>query len=820
MSNTNPSQPENSASEGPIAFVGTARPTRRRRLVRGLLYVLKTGLQPLIAIGAIIALAFGFGYAQKNGFFISADSEAGAEANEETDTEYVCPMLCVPPTKVPGRCPVCGMELEPRTVSGDPKDIYGLTIDPASRRLSNIKTVVATRVPLTKQINALGRIGYDETSEATISAYVDGRLEKLFVDFTGADVRKGEPLALLYSSDLYSSQVELLESKKAMETSESTRERVIESNKRMYESARRRLNEFGIPESRITEIEESGQANSRIKIVSPITGTVTEKFVVEGKYVSTGEALFQVVDLSTVWLIIELFPEDARYVRYGQNVIVSVQSRPGDVVKGRVAFIDPIVDATTRTVQVRVVIPNEAGLIRIGDYATATVQVDINPNGELLEAIYDPELAGKWISPNHPYIVRDQPGKCPECGVDLVPASQYGFVTYQSRQQGSVVVPRQAVLIAGKESVAYVETEPGRFEFRQVTVGPTSGELVSIVSGIQAGEIVVYNAAFMVDAAFNMSGKPSLIDPTRAQKKDETRQEFTPDQLTEITKAMSDLSTEDRVLAENQVICPVTEFALGSMGTPIKVSVSNRDVFICCEGCRDRLINDPDRYFAVLDSQSENTLSSDELMEIEKAFEGLSPEDRLLSEQQVICPVTEFHLGSMGPPIRIHIDGRDVMICCEGCRDRLTNDSKKYFTILDSQKGGARIGGSAADHSASEDEEVDRALESLSASDRALVIAQGYCPVADFRLGGMGTPLKVQLNGQPVFICCEGCREELLGKPDEYLARIEEYKKNGGKKLTELEAGQSKSIDHNLPQMTLPKMKLPQRDLPKMELPK
>ncbi|MCH2177633.1 MAG: efflux RND transporter periplasmic adaptor subunit [Mariniblastus sp.] len=640
-------------------------------------------LQPVIAVGAIVLLAVGFSVAQKNGYFLSADSQGEPGGVTQSDIEYVCPMLCVSPVKEPGRCPVCAMELKARIVSGDPKDLYGLTIAPAARRLSNIQTVMATSKPIKKTIKAFGKIAYDETSESTIAAYVNGRLERLFVDFTGAHVDRGQALAMIYSPDLYSAQVELLQARKALSEEPSDRQRIVDANRRMYESARQRLLEFGLPESQLQSLETSGKADSRIQITSPVSGTVVKKMVDEGEYLKTGTPILQVVDLSRVWLVVQLFPEDASLVRFGQQVDVVLQSQMGKEFTGRIAFIDSEINPQTQTIPVRVVIPNEAGLIRVGDYAEIRSEVPVDSSGGQLNELYDPQLAGKWISPRHPYIIRDEPGICPVCGEELLDASSLGFVEDPPGNQMAVVVPRESVLVSGDESVAYVETSPGHFEFRQVKIGPVAGEQVAIVSGIKSGEMVVANAAFMVDAAFNMSGKPSLIDPNRAAGKDESKQAAREIESAKIEQAFAQLDDTDRALARAQRLCPVTGFDLGSMGTPVKVIVQGKAVFMCCEGCRTRLLEEPDRYLEILKHghplKHEEPLTAKELEDIEKALQALSVIDRQLAEKQKYCPVAEMRLGSMGPPIKVDLQGVAVFVCCSGCRESLVENADKYL---------------------------------------------------------------------------------------------------------------------------------------------
>jgi len=138
--------------------------------------------------------------------------------------------------------------------------------------------------------------------------------------------------------------------------------------------------------------------------------------------------------------------------------------------------------------------------------------VPLGASGE----VYDADLAGKWISPMHPQIIRDEPGTCPICGMDLVPTSEYGYTGTPVPQPEVLVVPRRAVLMTGSTSLVYVETEPGRFELRPVKLGPLLRDEAVILEGIRAGELVAVNGTFLIDSQMQLAGKPSLLDPTRA----------------------------------------------------------------------------------------------------------------------------------------------------------------------------------------------------------------------------------------------------------------------------------------------------------------
>ena len=402
---------------------------------------------------------------------------------------------------------------------------------------------------------------------------------------------------MLYSPELYTAQTELLAAKRTTESSRGSLYSGILDSRNLVESVRQKLIDLGMTEQQLARIETTNEPVTRIELVAPIHGTVIAKLASEGDYVKTGQPIYRLADLSTLWLMLELFPEDAAAVRYGQQVVAEVQSRPGRKFSGRVAFVDPMVDPKTRTVGVRVVIPNADDRLTVGDYATAEIALPVTDSGDPQSDIYDADLAGKWISPRHPDIVEEQPGKCRVCGIDLVPASTFGFADEPISGREQLVVPRDAVLMAGNNSVVYVETSPGRFELRRVDLGPRFGDRIVLLSGVSEGEQVATNGNFLIDSQMQLAGNPSLIDPEKAQSSAPADEGMTP----KIVAAFAELSEEDRALAEKQRICPVTEMRLGSMGIPLKVDVDGRTVFICCEGCREPLLEESERFLAKLD---------------------------------------------------------------------------------------------------------------------------------------------------------------------------------------------------------------------------
>ncbi len=695
--------------------------------------LLRPLLGPALLLGAGALVIFGLGAAQRLGWISAGEPGEGDHEHAAAEGEevlYICPMMCTPPQLEPGRCPVCGMKLEVSTAGGGTGDERSIQIDPASRRVANIRTAKVQSEAVSRKIRAVGQISYDEGRLKTLAAYVDGRLDRLYADYTGVVVNRGDHLALLYSPELYTAQTELLSAKRAAERTQSSLYSGALDTADLQQSVRRKLIDLGMTEPQIAKLERTGQPVTRIELAAPIHGTVIDKLASEGDYVKTGQPIYRLADLSSVWLMLELFPEDAAAIRYGQRVTARVQSLPGTEFVGRVAFVDPTVDVKTRTIGVRVVIANPQRRLKVGDYATATVSVPIADPSASQTELYDPELAGKWISPRHPHVIEEAPGKCRRCGIELVPASTFGFVDYPPTGGEQLVVPRGAVLMAGDNSVVYVEVEEGRFQIRRVELGPSLGDRIVLLGGVRKGELVATNGNFLIDSQMQLAGNPSLIDPTRAGPI------LSPDEAAspEVIAALAELSEADRAAAQKQRICPVTEALLGSMGIPPKVDLAGRTVFICCEGCRKTLLDDPQKYLAKLDEAAAEPSAA------EPTGDG-GPQIDLppIGPIEIIGPTTE--LPTLEPPPAMEPPAMELPM-----------------------SGGTTDQG--------EDDEIAAALARLSPADRALARKQKNCPVADMPLGSMGTPIKVDVGGTPVFICCEGCRETLLENPAEYLDKL------------------------------------------------
>lgn len=614
-------------------------------------------MKPALFLIAGVLLIVALGTAQRLGWISAGGGGGGAKHQagpQEEDVLYICPMMCTPPLKEPGRCPVCGMELVPSSSGDGDGDNRSIEIDPASRRVANIRTVAVKSVGVSREIRVIGRLSYDEGKLKTLAAYVDGRLDRLYADYTGVVVNEGDVLALLYSPELYTAQTELLAAKRTTESQASSYSGTLDSRS-LLESTRQKLIDLGMTEKQVARIEETRHPVTRIELVAPIHGTVIDRLASEGAYVKTGQPIYRLADLSALWLMLELFPEDAAAVRYGQRVAAELQSLPGEEILGRVAFVDPTVDPKTRTVGVRVVIPNDDNRLRAGDYATAVIKVPLGDPDNLQTRIYDSELAGKWISPRHPHVVEDRPGKCSVCGIELVPASKFGYADEPIAERKHLVVPRDAVLMAGHSSVVYVEAEPGRFELRQVELGPSLGDQIVLLSGVSEGEQVATNGNFLIDSQMQLAGKPSLIDPEKAGSK-ESDETATP----EILAALAELSEEDRALAEKQRICPVTEALLGSMGVPPKVDVNGRTVFICCEGCRGPLLEDSEEYLAVLDESTDQDSESVDLPAMDMPSLGPIEAIEPVSDPSEDESLPQTDLPPLGPIEMIEPAGKEA----------------------------------------------------------------------------------------------------------------------------------------------------------------
>lgn len=410
----------------------------------------------------------------------------------------------------PGQCPICFMDLIPlEEESGGDESPRRLTMSARAAALADIQTSAVERKYATAKVRMVGTIVADETRVADITAWVGGRLDRLFVDYTGTTVRKGDHLVSLYSPDLIVAQTEYLRSIESAERASRLDPELAESQ---LQSAEEKLRLMGLLPRQLEEIRERGTPSDHLTVYSPIGGIVMEKHANEGAYVATGTKIYTVAELSVVWVYLHAYESDLPWLRYGQRVEFTTESRPGEVFEGRIAFIDPVLDEKTRTVRVRVNAANADGTLKPGMFVRAVVQGRLDAAGD----IFDPLLAGKWICPMHPEIVKEASDDCGICGMELVPAAKLGYSVAAETAGPALVIPATAPLITGKRAVVYVavpDTDRPAFEGREVILGPRAGDEYVVRRGLNEGERVVTNGNFKLDSALQIRAKPSMMNP-------------------------------------------------------------------------------------------------------------------------------------------------------------------------------------------------------------------------------------------------------------------------------------------------------------------
>lgn len=414
----------------------------------------KKVLIPLIIL--IVVAAAGGGY------FLWQEKWAGKGAKNgekaaQGPTQYTCPMHPFIIKDKPGACPICGMSLVPvkKAEAEQPKEkelemLEHVSLSPTQMVMANVATVKVDRMSLAKEISAVGIVQYDQSRQAKVTAWVAGRLDRLYVNTVGAYVSKGRPVAEVYSPDLVSAQQEYLLALKSREQfKNSPIQSISQGGEGLVASARQRLKLMGVKDHQIANLEKTGQPNIRLSIYTPLSGIVIEKIALEGQYVNVGDPLFNVADLSTVWVEAEVYENDFPFIKIGQKVDIVSQSYPGKTFTGRVSFIYPFLDPKMRTVKVRVQIPNPGLKLKPDMFVNATVKV---PLGE------------------------------------------------------SLVVPVTAVMDTGKRQVVWVEMKQGMFAPRDVKVGARVSDNVQILSGLKPGETVASSGGYLIDSEAQLKG--------------------------------------------------------------------------------------------------------------------------------------------------------------------------------------------------------------------------------------------------------------------------------------------------------------------------
>lgn len=378
------------------------------------------------------------------------EAEHQHSANDTAAEIWTCAMHPQIRMDKPGKCPICAMDLILLNQSG------GTNVDPSTihftkeaAQLANVMTSVVTSQAPVKEVRLYGKVQADERMIQSQVAFIPGRIEKLLVNFTGETVRRGETLAVVYSPELVTSQQELLEAAK-------TKLKQPE----IYEASREKLLQWKLTENQINGIENSGKIQSNMEIKATSSGIVTARRVNTGDYVNQGTVLYEISDLSRVWIQFDAYESDLQFLKKGSKVDFTIQALSGENFAGNIAFIDPSIDPVTRIAKVRVEINNAAGKLKPEMFANGTVKSNLEE-------------------------YRDK-----------------------------LIIPRSAVLWTGKRSIVYVKI-PGNesvFKIREIELGPVLGNSYVVNNGLTQGEEIVTEGAFSVDAASQLEGKPSMMN--------------------------------------------------------------------------------------------------------------------------------------------------------------------------------------------------------------------------------------------------------------------------------------------------------------------
>ena len=437
-----------------------------------------------------------------------------AKENEPKPEFWTCSMHPQIKQPDPGKCPICAMDLVAVFKnSGADLGARQIELSKGAIQRAQVRTSPVTREMPTVEVRMVGKVDYDETRLSYITARFPGRLERLFVDYTGLRVHAGDHLVEIYSPELLTAQEELLQAiltQSALENSDnqSMRNRADQT----VQAAREKLLLWDLTAEQVAEIEENGETSDRTTLYAPVGGIVIDKEAVEGKYVQTGSPIYTIADLSRVWVQLDAYETDLIWLHFGQDVSFTSEAFPGETFTGKIAFIDPTLNPKTRTVRIRVNMDNPDAKLKPEMFVNALVQSKVLADGKIMSA----ELAGKWISPMHPEIVADQPGLCPVCGMDLVSAEALGYLPANPDiTKFPLVIPSTAPLITGKRAVVYVAVKdrPGIFEGRVIELGPRAGSQYIVKAGLKEGELVVTHGSFKIDSALQIMAKSSMMNP-------------------------------------------------------------------------------------------------------------------------------------------------------------------------------------------------------------------------------------------------------------------------------------------------------------------
>jgi Cu(I)/Ag(I) efflux system membrane fusion protein len=339
-----------------------------------------------------------------------------------------------------------------------PEETPTVEIPTDKQQLIGVRTVKAAVKPLHRVIRTVGRIEYDERKLATANTKIEGWIEKLHVDYTGRYVQKGEPLAEIYSPELVATQQEFLNVLRWAGQGRSVKDErtamlLVKDAQTMLEAAKERLRLWDISDEQIKKIETTGKPIRTLTIYSPVSGYVLQKMAVQGMRVMPGEKLFDVVDLSSVWIVADIYEYELPLIKVGQTARIGLSYFPGKDFSSQVDYVYPALAGETRTAKVRFTIPNPGGELKPQMFTNVEIRINLG---------------------------------------------------------NRLAVPSEAVIDTGVRQIVYVDKGEGYFEPREVTTGLKVDELVEVTGGIKAGEKVASSANFLIDSEAQLKGVTAL----------------------------------------------------------------------------------------------------------------------------------------------------------------------------------------------------------------------------------------------------------------------------------------------------------------------
>lgn len=368
------------------------------------------------------------------------------------ETIWTCSMHPQIRQNEPGNCPICGMELIPLEEDGNNElDPMAISMSQTAMQIANVGTEIVGKTKPVKLLRLNGKIQADERSVYSQSSHIPGRIEKLMVNFTGEYVNKGQMIASIYSPDLVNAQEELFEARK-----------IVETQPMLFNSAKEKLKNWKLSDNQIAQILESGIVKEELPILADVSGYVTEKMVNLGDYVNKGMAIYKIANLSSVWILFDVYESDMAWVKKGDQVSFTVQSLPGETFNGKISYIDPVIDPMSRVAKARVEVNNKGLKLKPEMFVSGTVEAKLPIKSD------------------------------------------------------AIVVPKTAVMWTGKRSVVYVKNTTAKgvnFMMRDVVLGPSLGNGFVVNEGLKEGEEIAINGTFSIDAASQLAGKPSMMNP-------------------------------------------------------------------------------------------------------------------------------------------------------------------------------------------------------------------------------------------------------------------------------------------------------------------